>query len=141
MMRSKRTGRPFAILLLDLDRLKSINDRFGHLVGTRAICRTADVIRAHSRATDTAARYGGDEFALVLPEAMEGAAERVGQRIRARLSAEAEVPQLSVSVGVAVYPDDGDTLEKLLNSADRALYRMKGHDTGVAALTRIAVCL
>ncbi len=141
MMRAKRTGRPFAILLLDLDRLKSINDRFGHLVGTRAICRTADVIRAHSRATDTAARYGGDEFALVLPEAMEDAADRVGQRIRARLAAEPEVPQLSVSVGVAVFPNDGDTLEKLLNSADRALYRMKGHDNGVAALSRIAVCL
>ena len=141
MQRSRRTGRPFAILLLDLDRLKSINDRFGHLVGTRAICRVADVLRAHSRATDTAARYGGDEFALVLPEASSDSADRVGRRIRERLSSEIELPQLSVSVGVAMYPADGDSLEKLLNYADRALYRMKGHDSSVTALSRIAVCL
>lgn len=125
MQRSKRSHKPFAVVLLDLDRLKSVNDRFGHLVGTRAICRVANVIRTHSRITDTAARYGGDEFALVLPEAGFEEATLVSQRIRERLASEPEMPQLTVSAGVAVYPANGDTLEKLLGAADRALYRMK----------------
>src|SRR5207249_1236467 len=64
--RTDRSGRPFAVLLLDLDGLKAINDSYGHLVGSRAICRVADILRIHCRAIDTAARYGGDEFALVL---------------------------------------------------------------------------
>src|SRR6266699_3282967 len=62
--RTDRTGRPFSVLLLDLDGLKKINDSYGHLVGSRAICRLADILRIHCRAVDTAARYGGDEFAL-----------------------------------------------------------------------------
>ena len=139
--RSRRTGRSFAIALFDLDELKSVNDRFGHLVGTRAICRMASVLRQQCRSTDTAARYGGDEFALVLPEASAEAASRVATRVREKLSADLELPQLSVSTGVAVYPRDGETLEQLLNSADEALYRMKGRSDSALALARIAVCL
>src|ERR1700688_582281 len=71
IQRSRRTGRSFAILLLDLDGLKGINDRHGHLVGSRAICRLANVLRVHSRAMDTAARYGGDALARVLVEGWE----------------------------------------------------------------------
>jgi len=82
-------------------------------------------LRSHSRAIDTAARYGGDEFALVLPEAGRDIAARVVGRVRERLAAEAEPPALSVSAGVAAFPEDGDTPEKLLAAADRALYRMK----------------
>src|SRR5262249_56265010 len=66
--RTNRNGRPFALLLLDLDGLKRINDTYGHLVGSQAICRTADILRIHCRSIDTAARYGGPAFALVLPE-------------------------------------------------------------------------
>jgi len=66
IQRSRRTGRPFSLLLLDLDGLKKINDNYGHLVGTRALCRVANVLRANSRFIDTAARYGGDEFALII---------------------------------------------------------------------------
>src|SRR5260370_36328246 len=66
--RSERTGRPFAVLLVDLDQLKKINDRYGHLVGSQALCRFADALRVHCRAIDTATRYGGDEFAVILPE-------------------------------------------------------------------------
>jgi diguanylate cyclase (GGDEF)-like protein len=138
MQRSERSGKPFAVLLLDLDRLKSVNDRYGHLVGTRAICRLAEVLRLHSRSTDTAARYGGDEFALVLPEASENAAARVAERICERLAAETELPQLSVSVGLAVYPADGDSMEKLLNSADRALYGMKNQERALHVISRTA---
>lgn len=139
--RSRRTGRPFAVLLLDLDGLKTINDRHGHLVGSRAICRLAGVLRVHCRAMDTAARYGGDEFALVLPEAGQEAAGLVARRICERLAGDGESPQLSVSVGAAIFPQDGDTMEKLLGAADRALYHMKGRGNSIRDFTRIAACL
>jgi diguanylate cyclase (GGDEF)-like protein len=127
--RSGRTGREFSVLLLDLDRLKSINDEFGHLVGSRALRRLADVLRVHSRSVDTPARYGGDEFALVMPETGAHAARRVAARIRERLSTQTEQPKISVSVGVAVYPSSGSTAERLLVAADEALYAMK-HNPG-----------
>jgi diguanylate cyclase (GGDEF)-like protein len=123
--RSGRTGREFSVLLLDLDALKSINDRFGHLVGSRALRRLADVLRVHSRSVDTPARYGGDEFALVMPETGTQAARGVAGRIRERLASETEQPKISVSIGVAVYPSSGATAERLLMAADEALYAMK----------------
>jgi diguanylate cyclase (GGDEF)-like protein len=141
IQRSRRTGRSFAILLLDLDRLKGINDRHGHLVGSRAICRLANVLRVHSRAMDTAARYGGDEFAVVLPEASSEAAAAVSRRICERLANDGEIPTVTVSVGAAVFPRDGDTIDALFNAADRALYGMKGHSDGIQTLARIAACL
>ena len=125
--RSQRSGRGFAIVFLDLDRLKKINDRHGHLVGSRALCRLADVLRVTSRGIDSAFRFGGDEFALILPETEAAAARQVGARIAARLAAESERPALSVSVGVAVYPADGDSGTALLGAADRVLYEAKLH--------------
>lgn len=140
--RSRRTQRPFSVVLLDMDGLKTINDRFGHLTGSRALVRLGKILRNHSRAIDTAARYGGDEFALVLPEAGRDIATRVFTRIRERLSAEEEAPVLSASAGVACFPEDGDTPEKLLGAADHALYRMKNRgNSSVQNLTRIAACL
>jgi diguanylate cyclase (GGDEF)-like protein len=124
--RSERTGRPFAILLLDLDGLKIVNDAFGHLVGSRAICRLANTLLIYCREIDTAARYGGDEFVLVLPETEMEAAQQVAQRISERLKADGELPHLSVSIGAAVYPADGESLDQLLSAADHALYREKG---------------
>jgi diguanylate cyclase (GGDEF)-like protein len=141
IQRSRRTGRQFAILLLDLDGLKAINDRHGHLVGSRAICRLANVLRVHSRAMDTAARYGGDEFAVVLTEAGEEAATSVSRRICERLAQDGEFPQVTVSVGAAVFPKDGETIDALFNTADRALYGMKGRSDGIHTLARIAACL
>jgi len=123
--RTDRTGRPFSVLLLDLDELKKINDSYGHLVGSRAICRLADILRIHCRAVDTAARYGGDEFALVLPESQEDEAHRVANRIREVLAADDEQPAISASIGISVYRGDGERIEKLLSEADQDLYAEK----------------
>jgi len=122
--RSERTGREFALLLFDLDGLKQINDRYGHLTGSHAICRVADVL-SFCRDIDTAARYGGDEFAVVLPETGAEAANQVAQRICDSIANDGMGPLLSVSVGVAVYPHDGERIEALLRKADVAMYAMK----------------
>ncbi len=123
--RSNRTGREFSLVLLDLDGLKAINDRFGHVAGDRALCRLAQILRDCCRSIDTAARHGGDEFALVLPETGMAAATLVAHRICELLEKEAEEPALSVSVGIASHPKDAETIGTLLYAADRALYSMK----------------
>ena len=125
LQRSGRSERPFAILLFDLDRLKKVNDRHGHLVGSRALCRLAESMRKSCRTIDTPARLGGDEFALVLPETSVDNARQVAERICRRLAKDEERPAVSASSGVAVYPDDGTTVEELLGAADRELYAMK----------------
>jgi diguanylate cyclase (GGDEF)-like protein len=126
IQRSRRTGRSFAVLLFDLDGLKKINDKYGHLTGSRAIKRLGVALRNSSRTIDTPARYGGDEFALILPESGEQEAKQAAQRICDGLISDGQSPAISVSVGVSVYPTDGTSIEKLLGAADRALYRMKG---------------
>lgn len=123
--RSNRTGRPFSILLLDVDGLKKINDTHGHLVGSRAICRLADTLRMNIRAVDTAARYGGDEFVLVLPEAREKDAHKVAARIHEVMRNDPEEPAVSASIGVSTYRDESGRIEKLLSDADKDLYRHK----------------
>ena len=122
--RSERTGREFALLLFDVDGLKQINDRYGHLTGSHAICRVADVL-SFCRDIDTAARYGGDEFAVVLPETGAEAANQVAQRICDSIANDGMGPLLSVSTGVAVYPHDGERIEALLRKADVAMCAMK----------------
>ena len=114
-------------MLLDLDKLKMINDTHGHLVGTAAICRLANILRIHCRAMDTAARYGGDEFVLVLPETESHAALSVADRIAERLSTDGDEPPITVSTGTAVYPEDGKTIDELLAAADQVLYGKKGY--------------
>jgi len=133
--RSDRSGRAFAVLVFDLDGMKEINDRYGHLAGNRALCRLAKIFRFSSRSIDTPARYGGDEFAIVLPETGVNEARLVGVRICEGLANDLEEPALSVSVGVAVYPEDGRTIETLLQTADRALYKMKQQEHTAAVST------
>ena len=138
--RSERTAREFALLFLDLDGLKQINDRFGHLVGSQALCRLADVLCICSRKVDTPARFGGDEFALVLPETGEAPANLVAQRICESLTSDGREPKLSVSIGVAIYPKDGENVDSLLGAADAALYAMKTriHNPNARARTKTA---
>jgi len=123
--RANRSDRPFAVVFFDMDGLKRINDELGHLIGSRALCRFADTLRAACRVTDTAARYGGDEFVAVLPDTDEEGAALVIKRLTERLVEDNDKPELSVSAGVAMYPRDGGTPTTLLSAADRALYSVK----------------
>lgn len=123
--RSRSTGREFALLLFDLDGLKQINSRYGHITGSEALCRLADVLAAGCRDIDTAARFGGDEFAVVLPETGAEAATMVAKRLCANLEADGRMPKLSVSVGIAIYPAAGEAMHALVTTADVGLYAMK----------------
>lgn len=138
IQRTNRTGRPFALLLFDLDGLKKINDRFGHQAGTRALCRAGEVMRSQCRTIDTAARHGGDEFAVVLPETAEQGAEEVLTRICQSVASDGEQPPISLSAGFAIYPRDAETLESLMRAADRPLYQMKEQHKRKPAVVRQA---
>jgi diguanylate cyclase (GGDEF)-like protein len=130
--RCSRTGNKFGFLILDLDRLKEINDRYGHVAGNQALCRLANVLRLQCRDYDITARYGGDEFAIVLPNANRQTARGVAHRIKRQLSADTEHPPISVSVGIAIWPEDGITVEKLVLAADEQLYAMKNECRALA---------
>src|SRR5262245_55936743 len=124
--RSARTGRPFALLFLDLNGLKKINDRYGHLAGNQALRRVADALRKACRATDTPARFGGDEFVAILSETDEAGGQVVARRVAERVASDLTAkPPLSVSTGIAVYPRDGLTPAMMLAAADSVLYQVK----------------
>jgi len=129
--RAIRSHRPVSVLFIDLDGFKSINDTHGHLSGSRALVEAAGVIRTCARETDVVARFGGDEFALVLPDTGTDGAVYVGERIRERLAAHRFLEReglhiaLTASVGVATLPDNANTAEGLIQAADRAMYVVK----------------
>jgi len=129
--RAVRFGHPFAFIMLDLDGFKKINDTFGHLIGDAVLKQAAAVIHAILRSTDLAARFGGDEFAIILPETDYRAAENVWGKIRVALEgAKLDLPEsrqlyISASIGIAIYPDDAVTPESLVEIADRRLYNSK----------------
>ena len=118
---------PFALLLFDMDDLKTINDNWGHSTGSAAIVAVARALRSAVRATDCVARYGGDEFAVVLRDADREGALKIIQRFGEALVEESRdlEPNLSVSAGMALYGIDGTTPEELLNAADAAMYARK----------------
>jgi diguanylate cyclase (GGDEF)-like protein len=130
IQRSARSGRPFGLLMFDLDGLKPVNDRYGHDAGDRLLRGVADVIRGGVRVTDIAARYGGDEFIVILPETDPAGALRVAEKLR-RDIAQLALPEngqmirSSVSIGLVSYPDDGRSVPELLRRADAAMYEAK----------------
>jgi diguanylate cyclase (GGDEF)-like protein len=126
--RSTRSGRGFCLLMMDLDELKAINDRQGHFIGDRVLRAVGEVIRDGVRRIDIAARYGGDEFVVLLPETEASGAYVVAEKIRlgaAELSVTGTDMKTSLSVGVVSYPDDGRTSDELMISADQAMYASK----------------
>lgn len=122
---SQRMGRPFALLMLDVDSLKKINDTHGHQAGSRALCRVGEALRAECRAIDTSARYGGDEFAVIMPDTDDEGARNLALRVASRIANDGEKPPVSFSYGVGGYPRDGQKLDQLLEVADGDLYAMK----------------
>ncbi|HEV8209363.1 MAG TPA: sensor domain-containing diguanylate cyclase [Vicinamibacterales bacterium] len=129
--RASRSGRPLSLLFIDLDGFKTVNDTHGHLYGSRALVEAAAVIRNSARETDVVARFGGDEFALVLPDTGGEGAFAVGERIRERLAAYRFLAgdqldiHLTASVGVATLPDVAASSEELMQAADKAMYAVK----------------
>ena len=137
--RARRFGRPLSVVLADFDLLRDVNNRHGHLVGDQMIRRVADAIRGALREYDVPARFGGDEFAILMPETSLAEAMTVAERIRRGVEsivvkvADGSSPAASVSVGVALFPGHGRTASDLLAAADRAVYQAK-------ALGRNRVC-
>jgi diguanylate cyclase (GGDEF)-like protein len=128
--RSARSGRGFCLLMMDLDELKQINDRHGHFFGDRVLRGVGEVIRAGGRRIDTAARYGGDEFVVLLPETDPTGAYVLAEKIRLgvadlRVDVAGTIIQPSVSIGVVSYPDDGRTSDELMITADSSMYHSK----------------
>ena len=129
--RASRSGRPLSLLFLDLDGFKQVNDTHGHLAGSKALVEAAGIIRVSARETDVAARFGGDEFSIVLPDTGREGAVSVAERIRDRVAAckflesDGLSIHLTASIGVATLPDVAASAEELLRAADAAMYRVK----------------
>ena len=129
--RASRSGRPLSLLFIDLDGFKAVNDNHGHLCGSRALVEAAAVIRGSARETDVVARFGGDEFALVLPDTGGEGAFSVGERILERIAAHKFLSReglnirLTASVGVATLPDVAASADELVQAADAAMYKVK----------------
>ena len=129
--RASRSGRPLSLLFLDLDGFKGVNDTHGHQAGSRALVEAAAVIRRCARETDVVARFGGDEFAIILPDTGSEGAAAVGDRVRERLGAHPFLEgnglnlRLTASVGVATLPDVAASAEELVRAADMAMYQVK----------------
>jgi len=125
-----RSERPASVLMVDSDNLKGVNDAYGHDAGNRLLRQLASAIQAELRSTDVPARYGGDEFIVLLPDTPPKGALEVAERIRTAIGAnplplEGRMVACSVSVGVSCFPEDGRTLDALAAGADRALYQAK----------------
>ncbi len=126
--RGMRYGSPFALLFMDVDNFKEVNDSLGHLYGDRVLKAIGGAIKASLRSSDVAARYGGDEFTALLPETQVKGAVEVGKRIKSQVGALGRnlgVDPLTLSIGVAVFPRDGITSEELVRKADWSMYQAK----------------
>jgi diguanylate cyclase (GGDEF)-like protein len=141
--RARRSGQPFSLLIIDLDGLKSINDRHGHETGDRALRAVAQAMRDTLRATDVGARVGGDEFTLLAPNTAAGAAVTLAERIRTRtVEIHSELARLAatVSLGVVTFDPLQETAADaaaLMKAADEALYEAKRGGRNRVSATRV----
>jgi len=131
--RSRRLDRPMALLMADIDHFKEFNDTFGHAAGDRALAAVGRVMRASARLMDQPVRYGGEEFAFILPHTSKEDAMVVAERLRSAIQAHPPVDEsgmplspVTLSIGLASCPEDGEDPIALIEAADRALYRAKG---------------
>jgi len=129
---AKRREQPVGMIMLDLDHFKNFNDAYGHEVGDRILRHFAKTVTASMRETNLAARYGGEEFIVILPDTSAKSCALVADRIRKAVmtmmvpsNTEKPLPQLTVSVGVAAFPEHGHTLEEIIQASDKALYESK----------------
>jgi diguanylate cyclase (GGDEF)-like protein len=130
LVRAARYSLPLAVLMMDLDRFKSVNDTYGHLMGSHVLSEVGRLIRESIRALDVSGRYGGEEFVSYLPETFLVAAHQVAERIRSTIerhafTLDAATVPVTISIGIAVYPEGGRDLTSLVARADKALYRAK----------------
>ena len=131
----KRYQHPFGLLLMDIDGLKRINDSHGHQAGDRVLMQVGMSLRRSIRTVDTAARIGGDEFCVLLPEQDLKSAAKLAARLATAVEEEVATPgdpPVTISIGVAASPEHGDDAESLIDTADRAMYRAKAACEGIA---------
>ncbi len=132
MAMARRKNTPLGFIMMDIDHFKSMNDIYGHEVGDRILKQFAKTVTQSMRETNLTARFGGEEFVVLLPDTDAKACQLVAERIRRAVShmalppvKEKAIPQITVSLGIAVYPDHGALLEEVLQASDRALYESK----------------
>lgn len=142
IQRSRKTNSNFSVIFLDVDGLKTVNDRYGHLVGGQSLVEIGKIISRSVRKKDKISRYGGDEFIVILPSAGAAEALAIAEKIRMAIqdydflqTLQKEI-RLSASFGVAVFPDHGDTVTELIQKADQAMYRVKYSGKNAVQLAR-----
>jgi diguanylate cyclase (GGDEF)-like protein len=125
--RASRSGRPFAIVILDLDKFKNVNDSLGHLEGDLVLARVGRILEQRCRHSNVVARYGGDEFIVLMPETTIDNAQTLGERLRSALANDPLLRERNVtgSVGAASFPQHGGTIEDIIRQADQAMYQSK----------------
>ncbi|HLG20781.1 MAG TPA: sensor domain-containing diguanylate cyclase, partial [Bdellovibrionota bacterium] len=131
VLRAGRYRKQFSLIFLDLDHFKNVNDTYGHMHGSQLLKETAEVIQSKIRSVDHAARYGGDEFVILLPETDKADAIHVANRVREAIEQHSFLQEkklevhFTASFGVATYPDDAQTKDDLIHASDEAMYKVK----------------